>query len=147
MVQDIVWKADSHSACHTVAFFMETEGSLPRSQKPTTGPYPEPAESSLLSSCQRICLGPRQFETFRNTLLFYGEGLLAPHSTPKLQDHPLSAVRDCLFSIFAATLHVWRPSPFATSRHAVVTRNPPNMVKCLSFSFTVFLLFRFFIIH
>ncbi|PNF20414.1 hypothetical protein B7P43_G08141, partial [Cryptotermes secundus] len=24
---------------------------------------------------------------------------------PKLQDHPLSTVRDCLFNIFAATLH------------------------------------------
>jgi hypothetical protein len=28
------------------AFFMEPEGSSPYSQKPTTGPYPEPAESS-----------------------------------------------------------------------------------------------------
>jgi hypothetical protein len=27
-------------------FFMETEGSLPCSQKPATGPYPEQAESS-----------------------------------------------------------------------------------------------------
>jgi hypothetical protein len=27
-------------------FFMEPEGSLPCSQKPATGPYPEPAESS-----------------------------------------------------------------------------------------------------
>jgi hypothetical protein len=30
--------------------------------------------------------------------------------TSQLVDHPLSAVRDCLFSIFWATLHVWRPS-------------------------------------
>jgi hypothetical protein len=28
------------------AFFMEPEGSLPCSQKPATGPYPEPTESS-----------------------------------------------------------------------------------------------------
>jgi len=27
------------------AFFIEPEGSLPRSQKPATGPYPNPAES------------------------------------------------------------------------------------------------------
>jgi hypothetical protein len=28
-----------------------------------------------------------------------------------LEGHPLSAVRDCLFNILAATLHIWRPSP------------------------------------
>jgi hypothetical protein len=42
---------------------------------------------------------------------FYGEGLLAPRLTPKLEDHHLSAVRDCLFNIFAATLRTWRLSP------------------------------------
>jgi hypothetical protein len=36
-------------------------------------------------------------------------------SLSPLKDHPLSAVRNCLFSIFAATLHIWRPSSwFAT---------------------------------
>jgi len=30
--------------------------------------------------------------------------LLAPRPNPNLEDHPVSAVRDCLFSIFAATL-------------------------------------------
>jgi hypothetical protein len=45
MVQDILWKADSHSACQTTAF-MEPEDSLTCSQKSTTGSYPEPAESS-----------------------------------------------------------------------------------------------------
>jgi hypothetical protein len=39
-------------------------------------------------------------------LVFYGEELLAPRPTPKLEDHPLSAVRDCLFNIFTATLHI-----------------------------------------
>jgi len=42
---------------------------------------------------------------------FYGEGLLAPHPTPKLKDHPLLAVCDCLFSIFTVTLCV-RVHPF-----------------------------------
>ena len=40
---------------------------------------------------------------------FYSEELLAYRPTPKLEDHPLSAVRDCLFNIFSATLHIWRP--------------------------------------
>jgi hypothetical protein len=46
----------------------------------------------------------------RNKIIFYGEELLAPRPTPKVEDHPLSAVRDCLFNIFAATLHICRPS-------------------------------------
>jgi hypothetical protein len=46
MVQDIIWKTDSHSACQKNPFFMEPECLLPCSQKSTTGPYPEPAESS-----------------------------------------------------------------------------------------------------
>jgi hypothetical protein len=64
---------------------MEPEGLLPHSQEPA---------------------GPRLCIVFRNMVIFYGEELLAPHPTPKLEDHPLSAVRDC---IFAATLHIRRP--------------------------------------
>jgi hypothetical protein len=46
-VQDIIWKADCHSACQKYpVFFTKPEGSLPCSQKPATGPYPEPTESS-----------------------------------------------------------------------------------------------------
>ena len=47
--------------------------------------------------------------------IFYREGLLAPRPTPKLDDHPSSAVRDCLFNLFAATLHIakwWRTMPW-----------------------------------
>jgi hypothetical protein len=42
-------------------------------------------------------------EYFVTKIRFCGE-LLAPRPTPKLENHPLSAVRDCLFNIFAATL-------------------------------------------
>jgi hypothetical protein len=42
---------------------------------------------------------------FITSLYFYGEELLAPHATPKLENHPLSAVRDWLFNIFVATVH------------------------------------------
>jgi hypothetical protein len=44
-----------------------------------------------------------------NMVIFYVEELLAPHPTPKLEGNPLSAVCDCLFNVFAATLHIWRP--------------------------------------
>jgi len=39
----------------------------------------------------------RPYVTFCNKLAFYGEKLLAPHPTPKLEDCNLSAVHDCLF--------------------------------------------------
>jgi hypothetical protein len=42
----------------------------------------------------------RHVSMFRNKASFYGEELAAPHPTPKLEDHPLSAVRDC-FSIYS----------------------------------------------
>jgi len=40
-------------------------------------------------------------------LVSYGDKFLSPHPTPRLEDYPLSAVHDCLFT---ATLHIWRPS-------------------------------------
>jgi hypothetical protein len=54
---------------------------------------------------------------------FYGKELLAPRTTPKLEDHTFSAVRDCLFKIFAATLHIGGRSSNhnLTRRQAVVT--------------------------
>jgi hypothetical protein len=59
---------------------------------------------------------------FRN-ICFYGEESLAPRPIPKLEDHPLSAVRDCLFSIFAATVHIGGRSSIRKlrPRPAVVT--------------------------
>jgi hypothetical protein len=49
--------------------------------------------------------------------------LFAPHPKPKLDCHPLSAVRDFLFNIFAATLHIGGCSSIHNLRtcHAVVT--------------------------
>ena len=60
---------------------------------------------------------------FRNMIRFYGEELLAPRPTPKLEDHTLSAVSDCLFNIFAATLHIGCRSSISNlrTRHAFVT--------------------------
>jgi len=49
--------------------------------------------------------------------------LFAPHQTPKLEYHPLLAVRDCLSNIFAATLHIGGRSSIhnLSTCHAVVT--------------------------
>ena len=77
---------------------MEPEGSLPHSQA-------SPACECFL------------------TWMFYREGLLAPRPTPKLEDHPLLAVQDCLFNLFAATVHIGGRSSIRNlrTRHAVVT--------------------------
>ena len=80
--------------------------------------------SPLLSSYQSISPGRRlAIWVFRNMILFfYGGEFLAASSTPKLEYNPLSAVRDCLFSIFAATLHIGGRSSISNPRthHAVV---------------------------
>ena len=36
---------------------------------------------------------------FVTRLIVYGDELLLPRPTPKLKDHPLSVIRDCLFNI------------------------------------------------
>jgi hypothetical protein len=48
-------------------------------------------------------------------LFFLRWMVVNPSPTTKLEGHPLSAVCDCLLSIFAATLHIWRPSPQSTT--------------------------------
>jgi len=58
------------------------------------GPYREPV------GCETIPSKPRARVTFRNLLDFYGKTLV-PRQTTKVEDHHLSAVRDCLFKIFA----------------------------------------------
>ena len=79
---------------------MEPESSLPYSQAPAISP---------------MSISEHNF--------FYGEELLAPLPTPKLEGHPLSAVRDCLFNLFAATLHIGGRSSIRNlrTRHDVVT--------------------------
>jgi hypothetical protein len=57
-------------------------------------------------SCARSRL--RHCEMLHNILSFYGEELLAPCPTPKLKEHPFSAVCDCLFNIFISSLHIWK---------------------------------------
>jgi hypothetical protein len=54
------------------------------------------------------------------------EEVLAPRPNPKLEDHYMSAVRDCLLNIFAATLHNGGRSAIRIlkTRHAVVTGDP-----------------------
>jgi hypothetical protein len=79
-------------------------------------------------SCPFLCLGRLSKESvqvrgflrsFVTSLVLYGEELLASHPTPKLEDHPLPAVRGYLFNVSAATQHIWRASPSATRGRAM----------------------------
>jgi hypothetical protein len=128
---------------------MDPEGSLPHSQVPSTCSYPEPDQSSpypniplpedpsqtpdiprtkshasfpLPGSKQRISPGPTHLFMFHNYASFYDEELLTLRPTGEM-DHPLSAVRDCLFNIFAAIFHIGGRSSNHSVRksHAVVT--------------------------
>jgi len=60
---------------------------------------------------------------FRDYASFYCEELLAPCPSPKLEDHPLLTVGDCLFKIFVVTLRIRSRSFFRNprTRRAMVT--------------------------
>ena len=60
---------------------------------------------------------------FCSMIGFYGEALLAPRPSPKLEDHTLSAVCDSLFNVFTAILHIGGHSSICSLRtcHSVVT--------------------------
>ena len=89
-----------------------------------------PTSHFLKMSCPFFVAGvvpkyqsPRQVFIFRNRASVYGEEMLAPRRTPKLEDHPMSAVRDWLFIVFAAPLHNGGRSSVRNlrTRHALVT--------------------------
>jgi len=74
--------------------------------------------------------GPRlSLWTFRNKICFYGEELLAPRPISKLKDHPLSAVLDYLFNIFAATLHIAGRSSIGNWGRAMLCWHGPFYVQ------------------
>jgi len=88
---------------------MEPKSSLPHSQEPVT-------QASVNVSQHSV---------------FYDKELLAHRPTPKLEDQPLSAVRDCFFNIFAATLHMIGRSTIRNLRmcHVMVTGTHLSWLK------------------
>jgi hypothetical protein len=79
---------------------------------------------NILKPYKSISPGPRLYLwILRTKIRFHVQELLTPRPTPKLKDQLLSAVRDCLFNIFAATLHIGCHSSICNLKtcHAVVT--------------------------
>jgi len=89
---------------------MESEGSLPSTQEPTTGPYPGP------DAFQQIHSIPRPYITLCNKLFFLRLGCVSSSPNPQRGEPPLLAVRDCLLNVVATALHIWRPSPSPATR-------------------------------
>jgi hypothetical protein len=80
-----------------------------------------------MSFIQRIRESARPCVTFRN-IVFYCKELLAPRPTPKMEDLPSSALRDCLVSIFAVTFHILRTSPSASRGCAMPWWQRPQLI-------------------
>jgi hypothetical protein len=77
---------------------------------------------------------------FRKKLIFLRRGLVSPMPKPQLENHPLSAVRDCLFNIFAATLHIWKQRKDAPCRGACDKWASPStrqQIKQLKITITI----------
>jgi hypothetical protein len=72
---------------------------------------------------QAVTPGRGPLWTARNKVLLLRWGGFSTSWNPKLEDHPLSAVRNCLFNIFAATLHTGGRSSIRNlmARHFLVT--------------------------
>ena len=86
---------------------------------------PPPGDPSGGVVYLRIVLSPEESSRLRvlQKITFYREGLLAPRPTPNLEDQPSSAVRVCLFNLFAASLLIGGRSSIRNlmTRHALVT--------------------------
>jgi hypothetical protein len=54
-----------------------------------------------------ILTKPASYLTFCNMLILLWLRAVSP--TPNLEDHPIKAVCRCLFNIFTAMPHIWRP--------------------------------------
>jgi hypothetical protein len=74
--------------------------------------------------------------------MFLVKELLTLRPNPKLEDNPLSAVRNCLFNIFTPTLHIGGRASIRNlrTRHAVLTGTVLSRGTELRHSFIVFLL-------
>ena len=132
MVYDRVKPID-HKAPRYVVFSITLLPCPSQVQISSSAPY----SGSPSTFVEKVGPSPRPCEMFRNIGTFYSEGLSAPRRTPKLEGHPLSAPRDCLFSIFTATHHSGGRSSMRnlSARHAMATATNLSQrnFKCMQY--------------
>jgi len=83
----------------------------------------------LLELCKRICANLSPIVTFHNILAFYDE-FCGPSPNPKLVNHPLLAVCDCIKYIHSCPPYLEAVPSICTLRmcYTIVTRDPCNLV-------------------
>jgi hypothetical protein len=87
-----------------------------------------------------ILSGPKfSLWTFRNMIRFYSEELLAPRPNYKMKDHLLSAVRDCLFNVLAATLRIRGRSSIRNLRTRYAVATGTHLSRLCATQSTIFL--------
>jgi hypothetical protein len=74
---------------------------------------------------------PRLYVTFRNKLVSSYKELLLPRPTPMLENHPFSAVYDCLLNIFIVTPRIRMPCPLLQPEDKpCLGDTDPHIVAC-----------------
>jgi len=101
MAQSPSWEANWFSARQEILHIARKQKVHYRIHK-CPPPVPILSQNDIKGSVQVRGL----FELFVARYIFQWRELLAPLPIPKLENHPLSAVRDCIFNILAATLHI-----------------------------------------
>jgi hypothetical protein len=115
---------------------MEPEGSLPRSQEPYTVPCPEPDQPNRYHPIQSKIHFTSDIPSTKShihflSLIFYGEELLAPRPTHKLEEPLIGCPRLLIQYICSYTPYLGAVSiRNLRTCHAVVTRDPPIHYSC-----------------
>ena len=115
----ILWKPKVHHRTHKRTPPVRWRACLLRDASSRNTPTRRSEWGSNLPPDCFVSRGSISHMCFVTKVFFYREELLGPRPTPKLEDHPVSAVRDCLFVanflIYLLTYSLQGSEPFFRS--------------------------------